>query len=340
MKSQQLLCYVVVSDSLDVLSLPPSRLWSTRDCGRSGEVAGVIHKERKELSRSSPHKNVVGLTPGKSESFASHGQNKSLRAAGVLKVIETSVSEFFGTHVSSTVPLVSAGLDSISATELSRILGERLNTQLPATLFFDYPSMLAVSGFVDESGLADVSTLSACDSVSEGTLPTKSALTSISEAPQAISTRRDERGTSNDSDVLDAASRTLEDLLGTKVAADVPLMSVGLDSISATEFTRLLSEKIGRELPATLLFDHPSIGSIASFLGSSNSPAKLEVSAMVEPRSMNETLPQSPVLQASSDLRGARKMPVLCGTSYEVPAGVNYDDRLSEVVCRGLVGAT
>lgn len=140
--------------------------------------------------------------------------------------------------------------------------------------------------------------------------------------------------------MLGAASKTLEDLLGAKIAVDVPLMSVGLDSIAATEFTRLLSEKIGRELPATLLFDHPSVGSIASFLGSSKSPAKVEVSAMVEPRSMNEALPQTPVLQATSDLSGARKMPVLCGTSYEVPAGVNYDDRLSEVVCRGLVGAS
>lgn len=78
------------------------------------------------------------------------------------------------------------------------------------------------------------------------------------------------------STALDVASKTLEELLGTKVAADIPLMSVGLDSIASTEFTRLLGEKIGRELPATLLFDHPSVDSIASFLGSASSATDLE----------------------------------------------------------------
>lgn len=40
------------------------------------------------------------------------------------------------------------------------------------------------------------------------------------------------------------------------------------------------------------------------------------------------------------DLPGTRKTPLLSGASYEVPAGVSNDERFSEVVCRGLVGAT
>lgn len=70
-----------------------------------------------------------------------------------------------------------------------------------------------------------------------------------------------------------AIQASLTALLGTTVADDVPLMSVGLDSISATEFTRDLSEKLHMELPSTLLFDHPSVGAIAAFVAAFGSEA-------------------------------------------------------------------
>jgi len=65
----------------------------------------------------------------------------------------------------------------------------------------------------------------------------------------------------------DAAMTTLEELLGTKVDSEIPLMSAGIDSIAATEFTRLLSDKVGIALPATLLFDHPTLSSVSEYLG-------------------------------------------------------------------------
>lgn len=47
---------------------------------------------------------------------------------------------------------------------------------------------------------------------------------------------------------------------------DVPLLSVGLDSLSAAEFSTLLSSYLKTELPPTLIFDHPSLRSIAETL--------------------------------------------------------------------------
>ena len=52
---------------------------------------------------------------------------------------------------------------------------------------------------------------------------------------------------------------------GTTVAADTPLMSAGLDSIGATELANMLAQRLGTELPQTVLFDHPTIGALASF---------------------------------------------------------------------------
>ena len=55
-------------------------------------------------------------------------------------------------------------------------------------------------------------------------------------------------------------------IIGSAVSADAPLMSAGLDSIATTELSALMSERFNTELPQTLLFDHPSLQSVADFL--------------------------------------------------------------------------
>ena len=54
--------------------------------------------------------------------------------------------------------------------------------------------------------------------------------------------------------------------LGTEVPANAPLMSVGLDSIAAVEFTNAVSVETGITFSAIMLFDHPTLNSIASYL--------------------------------------------------------------------------
>ena len=54
--------------------------------------------------------------------------------------------------------------------------------------------------------------------------------------------------------------------LGTSVEMDVPLMSAGLDSLAAAAFVASLSARLSVDVAPTELFDHPTLGSIASFL--------------------------------------------------------------------------
>jgi acyl carrier protein len=65
-------------------------------------------------------------------------------------------------------------------------------------------------------------------------------------------------------------------LTGSAISLDAPLMSAGLDSIGATELSTRLNERLETELPSTLLFDHPSLRSIAGSLptesGDSSAP--------------------------------------------------------------------
>ena len=51
------------------------------------------------------------------------------------------------------------------------------------------------------------------------------------------------------------------------MAVDTPLMAAGLDSIAAGELANTLAGKFAVALPQTVLFDHPTIGAVASFVG-------------------------------------------------------------------------
>ena len=56
-------------------------------------------------------------------------------------------------------------------------------------------------------------------------------------------------------------------MLGTEVAANAALMSMGLDSIAAVEFASAVGEAVGKtSFSAIMLFDHPTVDSITSYL--------------------------------------------------------------------------
>ena len=60
--------------------------------------------------------------------------------------------------------------------------------------------------------------------------------------------------------------------VGNDVTKDTPLMDAGVDSLAASELVQQFSGEFSVELSATLLFDHPSVASISSFLASFQAP--------------------------------------------------------------------
>ena len=73
-------------------------------------------------------------------------------------------------------------------------------------------------------------------------------------------------------DVAGAVQKTVEELLGTVVPNDAPLMGAGLDSLSAVDLVQTLGEKLGTELEPTALFDYPTIGSLSKYLSAQEEP--------------------------------------------------------------------
>ena len=55
-------------------------------------------------------------------------------------------------------------------------------------------------------------------------------------------------------------------MLGTTVSMEQPLMEAGLDSLGAVELRNTISNQFSIELPATVMFDYPSISALAGYI--------------------------------------------------------------------------
>jgi acyl carrier protein len=73
-------------------------------------------------------------------------------------------------------------------------------------------------------------------------------------------------------DVSSVVQKTVEELLGTVVPSDAPLMGAGLDSLSAVDLVQTLGQRLGTELEPTALFDYPTIGSLSKYLDEQMEP--------------------------------------------------------------------
>lgn len=73
--------------------------------------------------------------------------------------------------------------------------------------------------------------------------------------------------------IADAVSQSVKKLIGTDVASDTPLLEAGLDSLGAVEMRNELGNAFAITMPATVVFDYPSIASMTTFIASALSPA-------------------------------------------------------------------
>ena len=61
-------------------------------------------------------------------------------------------------------------------------------------------------------------------------------------------------------------SAVVEGMLGAAVAPNQPLMEAGLDSLGAVELRTSLCASFTVDLPATVVFDYPTVSSLSSFI--------------------------------------------------------------------------
>jgi acyl carrier protein len=75
---------------------------------------------------------------------------RQLSSSQVTILVQSTVEAVLGQSVGSDAPLMATGLDSLGATEVRNGLQSSLGLDLPATLTFDYPTVAAISGFIQQ----------------------------------------------------------------------------------------------------------------------------------------------------------------------------------------------
>ena len=176
--------------------------------------------------------------------------------AHVREKLAEIVHSMLGPEVLMDQPMMEAGLDSLLAVELRNIIAHAFDTDFSATVTFDYPSISTLATHITERAQQDMPTMQ----------PSKSS-------PKPV---RDfsilKYKTSEDLQIM------VENLLGTTLLKNQPFMEAGLDSMSAVELRSTLIEKFGMELPATVMFDYPSIQALAEYISGRISSGSLQSS--------------------------------------------------------------
>lgn len=75
-------------------------------------------------------------------------QGTAADAEVVQQKVQECVAQVIGKEVLPGQPLMEAGLDSLSAVELRTALAAAFDSDLPATVVFDYPTVSALSAFI------------------------------------------------------------------------------------------------------------------------------------------------------------------------------------------------
>jgi acyl carrier protein len=103
----------------------------------------------------------------------------------------------------------------------------------------------------------------------------------------------------------------VQTVLGSAVGGDDPLMAAGLDSLGATELQQSLADTLGMELPATLVFDYPTVNAMAEFLTSKLSQHAVAPAISVSALAPSGAAYSAPSSQAVAIVGAARQQELL-----------------------------
>ena len=192
-------------------------------------------------------------------------------------------------QVRSKDSLMQAGIDSLTALEMRNNIQTRFDIEIPATIIHDYPSVQALADYIEDLLLVTQPTTSynafpepstkhvrmTCKQNSRINVSshcqTCYLLLRIHATEWHLGLQRLERGSS---DVKRKLREIANVILGMDVPPQQPLMEAGLDSLAATEMHNAISTSFREhELPATFVFDYPTIDAMVQYLTSKDEVA-------------------------------------------------------------------
>lgn len=188
-------------------------------------------------------------------------QQQAATGAAVLSVI-LGIMENIGGVASPEQPFMDSGIDSLGAVQLRNEIATAFGVELQPTVTFDHPTPAALAKHValQVSG-DDINAVADGPVVEE---PVEQQQEKTEPAPTAASTSAPATV-----DVLPDVMSVVENVLGTALGPEDPLMASGLDSLGAVQLRNAISERFGVELPATAALDYPTGSALATHIAES-----------------------------------------------------------------------
>lgn len=171
--------------------------------------------------------------------------------------LSSTVAAVLGTNgtVSPDRGFFDMGMDSLMAVELRSRLERELGLELPSTLTFNYPSVVALTDMIDGELRATPATPIQRHDVADQSLRERLEAASGDEAQKILTER-----------VAGAASAILGRDSGGEFPTDRGLFDMGMDSLMAVELKSRLEKALVCELPSTLTFNYPTVEAIVTFV--------------------------------------------------------------------------
>jgi iterative type I PKS product template protein len=212
-----------------------------------------------------PKKAVSKTTPMPQPKAASSGTTTS---ALEIMAEEIGVAVVKLTDTSELTPL---GVDSLMSLSISGNFREKLELEVPSTLFVDCQTIKEVKGFLAQHESADsqppleIDPSSAESSdVSGFSTPCATDVDSMSSISSI-----DETESTKDADNVSIIRAAISEETGvpvSEVTSATELATMGIDSLMSLQILGILREESGLNLPATFFTDHQTFGDIARAL--------------------------------------------------------------------------
>lgn len=173
-----------------------------------------------------------------------------------------SVLDLDHSTLQDDVELWQSGLNSTLAVSAAAQIQSAVGVELPATLLFDYPTVLGLSVYITDAVRRGETRSTPREA--RGDRTARRARASVSSAVEAMP--RTARPAPAADAVAEAVRAAVLNVLqveaGAELSAESSLWDHGLSSASAVSIAGALESALGQEMPATLVFDYGTVGEL------------------------------------------------------------------------------